>query len=93
MFLNWRSRKKRKIDCYSLIFSFPFPSNDCLFYSSRVPAGPEEYHGWIGYLTKAVSASANYLPTQVTDVFNQGRAFASVHLPFQGIRNVCAITT
>ncbi|XP_071444910.1 WD repeat domain phosphoinositide-interacting protein 2 isoform X1 [Hetaerina americana] len=55
-------------------------------------AAPEECQGWMGYLTKAVSASANYLPSQVTDVFNQGRAFASVHLPFQGMRNVCAIT-
>ncbi|KAG8042195.1 hypothetical protein G9C98_000186 [Cotesia typhae] len=36
---------------------------------------------------------SNYLPSQVTDVFNQGRAFASVHLPFQGLKNVCAITT
>jgi len=53
----------------------------------------EENQGWMGYLTKAVSASANYLPSQVTDVFNQGRAFASVHLPYQGLRNVCAITT
>ncbi|GFG29084.1 hypothetical protein Cfor_00254 [Coptotermes formosanus] len=52
----------------------------------------EENQGWMGYLTKAVSASANYLPSQVTDVFNQGRAFASVHLPYQGMRNVCAIT-
>ncbi|XP_048507876.1 WD repeat domain phosphoinositide-interacting protein 2 isoform X4 [Athalia rosae] len=57
----------------------------------EVPA-PEEAQSWMGYLTKAVSASANYLPSQVTDVFNQGRAFASVHLPFQGLRNVCAIT-
>ncbi|XP_026276029.1 WD repeat domain phosphoinositide-interacting protein 2 isoform X4 [Frankliniella occidentalis] len=48
--------------------------------------------GWMGYFSKAVSASANYLPTQVTDVFNQGRAFASVRLPFQNRRNVCAIT-
>ncbi|XP_011299905.1 WD repeat domain phosphoinositide-interacting protein 2 [Fopius arisanus] len=54
---------------------------------------PEETQSWMGYLTKAVSASANYLPSQVTDVFNQGRAFASVHLPFQGLKNVCAITT
>ncbi|XP_078037094.1 autophagy-related 18a isoform X2 [Augochlora pura] len=52
----------------------------------------EESQSWMGYLSKAVSASANYLPSQVTDVFNQGRAFASVHLPFQGLRNVCAIT-
>ncbi|XP_076287840.1 autophagy-related 18a isoform X2 [Lasioglossum baleicum] len=52
----------------------------------------EESQTWMGYLSKAVSASANYLPSQVTDVFNQGRAFASVHLPFQGLKNVCAIT-
>ncbi|XP_014235192.2 WD repeat domain phosphoinositide-interacting protein 2 isoform X1 [Trichogramma pretiosum] len=54
---------------------------------------PEETQSWMGYLSKAVTASANYLPSQVTDVFNQGRAFASVHLPFQGLKNVCAIAT
>ncbi|XP_015175509.1 PREDICTED: WD repeat domain phosphoinositide-interacting protein 2 isoform X1 [Polistes dominula] len=54
-------------------------------------AQAEESQSWMGYLTKAVSASANYLPSQVTDVFNQGRAFASVHLPFQGLKNICAI--
>ncbi|XP_046987585.1 WD repeat domain phosphoinositide-interacting protein 2 isoform X2 [Schistocerca americana] len=53
---------------------------------------PSENQGWMGYLSKAVSASANYLPSQVTTVFSQGRAFATVHLPFQGLRNVCAIT-
>ncbi|XP_032684308.1 WD repeat domain phosphoinositide-interacting protein 2 isoform X2 [Odontomachus brunneus] len=52
----------------------------------------DEAQSWMGYLTKAVTASANYLPSQVTDVFTQGRAFASVHLPFQGLKNVCAIT-
>lgn len=52
-----------------------------------------EEGGWMGYLTKAVSASANYLPSQVTDVFNQGRAFATAHLPVQGVKNVTAITT
>lgn len=41
---------------------------------------------WMGYLS-------NYLPTQVTDVFNQGRAFATAHLPFSGVRNVISITT
>lgn len=57
------------------------------------PRQNSEDGGWMGYLTKAVSASANYLPSQVTDVFSQGRAFASVRLPFQGVKNVCAITT
>ncbi|CAH0563417.1 unnamed protein product [Brassicogethes aeneus] len=41
---------------------------------------------WMGYLT-------NYLPTQVTDVFNQGRAFATAHLPIYGVRNVISIVT
>lgn len=53
----------------------------------------EETGGWMDYLSKAVTASAHYLPSQVTDVFSQGRAFATVHLPFQGVKNVCAITT
>ncbi|XP_075162144.1 autophagy-related 18a isoform X2 [Haematobia irritans] len=44
---------------------------------------------WMGYLSKTVS---NYLPTQVTDVFTQGRAFASVTLPEAGIRRMCAIS-
>lgn len=52
----------------------------------------DEAQTWMGYFTKAVTASATYLPSQVTDVFTQGRAFASVHLPFQGLKNVCAIT-
>jgi len=52
----------------------------------------DEAQGWMGYLTKAVTASATYLPSQVTDVFTQGRAIACVHLPFQGLKNVCAIT-
>ena len=47
--------------------------------------------GWMGYLQKAVSASASYLPTQVTDVLSQGRAFATTHLPFQDLQNVCAL--
>ncbi|CAH1991020.1 unnamed protein product [Acanthoscelides obtectus] len=39
---------------------------------------------WMGYLT-------NYLPSQVTDVFNQGRAFAIAHLHFSGVRSVISI--
>lgn len=59
----------------------------------RPGSSSEEPQGWMGYLSKAVSVSASYLPTQVADVFSQGRAFATVHLPFQGVRNVCALAT
>ncbi|XP_076069047.1 autophagy-related 18a isoform X2 [Oratosquilla oratoria] len=52
----------------------------------------DEQQGLMGWMSKAVTASASYLPTPVTDMLSQGRAFATVTLPFQGIRNVCAIT-
>ncbi|KAL3274281.1 hypothetical protein HHI36_015686 [Cryptolaemus montrouzieri] len=39
---------------------------------------------WMGYLS-------TYLPTQVTDVFKQGRAFATAHMPFYGVKNVLGI--
>lgn len=55
------------------------------------PQMPEEQQSWMSLFSKAVTASANYLPTQVTDVFNQGRAVASIHLPFQGLKNICTI--
>ncbi|XP_043256858.1 WD repeat domain phosphoinositide-interacting protein 2 isoform X2 [Colletes gigas] len=76
---------------------FSFLCSHCCYISIvpcwyRLRQATEESQTWMGYLTKAVSASANYLPSQVTDVFNQGRAFASVHLPFQGLKSVCAIT-
>ncbi|XP_032593312.1 WD repeat domain phosphoinositide-interacting protein 2 isoform X3 [Drosophila grimshawi] len=57
--------------------------------------GKQSSDDWMGYsffrfLSKTVTS---YLPTQVTDVFSQGRAFASVTLPEAGVRRMCAITT
>ncbi|XP_050698282.1 WD repeat domain phosphoinositide-interacting protein 2-like isoform X2 [Eriocheir sinensis] len=57
------------------------------------PPVVEEQQGLMGWMSKAVSASASYLPTPVADMMSQGRAFATVTLPFQGVRNVCAIAT
>ncbi|XP_014215568.1 WD repeat domain phosphoinositide-interacting protein 2 isoform X2 [Copidosoma floridanum] len=51
----------------------------------------QEDESWIGYFSMALTASASYLPSQVTGVFTQGRAFATIHLPFQGLKNICAI--
>ncbi|XP_056638503.1 WD repeat domain phosphoinositide-interacting protein 2 isoform X2 [Diorhabda sublineata] len=50
------------------------------------PRRSVEESSWMGYLT-------NYLPTQVTDVFTQGRAFATAYLPFCGVKNAIAIAT
>ncbi|KAL9700431.1 hypothetical protein quinque_003872 [Culex quinquefasciatus] len=49
---------------------------------------------WMGYISKAVSSYLPLaLPSQVTDVFTQGRAFASAVLPVAGLRHSCVITT
>jgi len=52
---------------------------------------PGNEDGWYGYINSVVSASAGYLPTQVTDTLSQGRAFASVHLPRTGTRTICSL--
>ena len=59
--------------------------------TSNRNAVAEEGSSWMDYLSKVWTSSASYLPTQVTEVLNQDRAFATVKLPFSGIRNVCAI--
>lgn len=51
----------------------------------------EEPHGWMDYFGQALKTSANYLPSQVTEMFNQGRAYATARLPVPGMRNVCAL--
>ncbi|KAM9392958.1 WD repeat domain phosphoinositide-interacting protein 2 isoform 2-T2 [Pholidichthys leucotaenia] len=51
----------------------------------------EEPTTWGGYLGKVLMASTTYLPSQVTEMFTQGRAFATVRLPFCGHKNVCAL--
>lgn len=49
---------------------------------------------WIGYLSKTVSSYLPLaLPSQVADVFTQGRAFATAVLPIAGLRHACVITT
>ena len=52
-----------------------------------------ESQTWGQYLGKALVSTASYLPSQMTDVFTQGRAFAHVKLPSPGLRSVCALTT
>lgn len=48
------------------------------------PKKSTEESSWMGYFS-------TYLPTQVTDVFTQGRAFATAYLPFAGVKNVISI--
>ncbi|KAK1877557.1 WD repeat domain phosphoinositide-interacting protein 2 [Dissostichus eleginoides] len=61
----------------------------CVFLCVCRPA--EEPTTWGGYLGKVLMASTTYLPSQVTEMFTQGRAFATVRLPFCGHKNICAL--
>jgi len=51
-----------------------------------------QQQGWMGYFGAALKTSANYLPTQVSEMLNQGRDFATARLPFSGLKSICAIT-
>uniref|UniRef100_A0A672MW09 Uncharacterized protein n=1 Tax=Sinocyclocheilus grahami TaxID=75366 RepID=A0A672MW09_SINGR len=51
----------------------------------------EEPTTWTGYFGKVLMASTTYLPAHVTEMFSQGRAFATVRLPFSGHKNICAL--
>ena len=66
----------------------------CIIFSdivSQSPPAPSN-DSWMGYLSNVVSASANYLPSQVTDTLMQGRAFATVHHNNYGKKNICALS-
>lgn len=51
----------------------------------------EDQSSWMSYVNTATKQFATYLPSPVTDMFNQGRSFAICKLPNQGLKNVCAI--
>jgi autophagy-related protein 18 len=72
-----------------MVFMFTDIKKKMFFSQQQQP--PEAGPGWMDYLSKAVSRSATFLPARMTDVFSQGRAFATAHLPFQGVRSVCCV--
>ncbi|KAL1263868.1 hypothetical protein QQF64_004223 [Cirrhinus molitorella] len=48
---------------------------------------------WSAYMGKMFSAASTYLPSQVSDMMHQDRAFATARLSVAGIRNVAALST
>lgn len=62
-------------------------------YALSSPRPQEEPTTWTGYFGKVLMASTSYLPAQVTEMFTQGRAFATVRLPFCGHKNICSLAT
>merc|ERR1719195_2191582 len=96
--MEFRRGGKRCAHVYSLAFS---QESDYLALSSNTetihifkldqpqqPAQAQDDGSWMGYLSKAVTASASYLPAQVTDTLNQSRAFATVTVPSAGLPNI-----
>ncbi|XP_078692000.1 WD repeat domain phosphoinositide-interacting protein 2-like isoform X2 [Branchiostoma floridae x Branchiostoma belcheri] len=100
---EFRRGVKRCVSIYSLAFSMDSvflcaSSNTETVHifklegpKEKTPAGTEEPQSWMGYFGKALMGAGSYLPTQVSDMFNQGRAFAIVKLPFAGLKNICAL--
>ncbi|XP_014277384.1 WD repeat domain phosphoinositide-interacting protein 2 isoform X2 [Halyomorpha halys] len=70
------------------VFKLENPKDD----GAPTTSSDDSGQGWMGYLSKAVVASATYLPMLQMSVLSQGRAFASAHLPQHGHRNICALT-
>ena len=83
MFSLYKNKNKKTI--FFILFTLSIYNN--LTLSSYLTF--QKSYSFFRFLSKTVSS---YLPTQVTDVFSQGRAFASVTLPEAGIRRMCAIT-
>jgi len=56
------------------------------------PVNNPDSSTWMDYFNTVVSTSSNYLPTRVSEMLTQDRAFATVKLPFFGLKNICALT-
>lgn len=93
-----RRGMKRCVTIYSLAFS---PDSAFLCASSNtetvhifkleIPTErpKDDDQSWMGYFNQALKSSASYLPSQVSEILNQDRAFATARLPFCGLKNVC----
>ncbi|XP_034049454.1 WD repeat domain phosphoinositide-interacting protein 1 [Thalassophryne amazonica] len=57
------------------------------------PSQEEESPTWSAYVGKMFTAASTYLPTQVSDMMHQDRAFATVRLNMFGLKNICALAT
>ncbi|RVE59424.1 hypothetical protein OJAV_G00188340 [Oryzias javanicus] len=57
------------------------------------PSQEEESPTWSTYVGKMFTAASTYLPTHVSDMMHQDRAFATVRLNMFGLKNICALAT
>lgn len=47
---------------------------------------------WMDYMNTMWKTSSSLIPSQVSNMILQDRAFATVRLPFSGLKNVCTLT-
>uniref|UniRef100_A0A8C5QN28 WD repeat domain, phosphoinositide interacting 1 n=1 Tax=Leptobrachium leishanense TaxID=445787 RepID=A0A8C5QN28_9ANUR len=98
---EFRRGMKRYVNISSLVFSmdsqFLCAASNTetvhVFKLEHFPERTEDNSSWTGYMGKMFMAASNYLPTQVSDMMNQDRAFATVRLNFSGQRNACTLVT
>ncbi|XP_021431876.2 WD repeat domain phosphoinositide-interacting protein 1 [Oncorhynchus mykiss] len=57
------------------------------------PSREGECPTWGAYVGKMFTAASTYLPSQVSDMMHQDRAFATVRLNMFGLKNICALAT
>ncbi|XP_037547282.1 WD repeat domain phosphoinositide-interacting protein 1 [Nematolebias whitei] len=57
------------------------------------PSQDEQSPTWSAYVGKMFTAASTYLPTHVSDMMHQDRAFATVRLNMIGLKNICALAT
>ncbi|XP_055031410.2 WD repeat domain phosphoinositide-interacting protein 1 [Misgurnus anguillicaudatus] len=95
---EFRRGMKRYVSISSLSFS---ANGEFLCASSNTetvhifklePHSPsKESPTWSAYMGKMFSAASTYLPSQVSDIMRQDRAFATVRLSVSGMKNVSAL--
>eukprot|EP00064_Thunnus_orientalis_P014915 superscaffoldBa00002672_g14962 len=78
----------------TVIRVFSIPEGQRLFEFRRGMKSQEEQSPtWSAYVGKMFTAASTYLPTQVSDMMHQDRAFATVRLNMFGLKNICALAT
>ncbi|KAF7697801.1 WD repeat domain phosphoinositide-interacting protein 1 isoform X1 [Silurus meridionalis] len=99
---EFRRGMKRYVNISSLSFS---PDAQFLCASSNTEtvhifkleqhghSGEEENPSWSAYVGKMFSAASSYLPSQVSGMMSQDRAFATVRLNTHGHKHTCTLTT
>uniref|UniRef100_H2LFP5 WD repeat domain, phosphoinositide interacting 1 n=1 Tax=Oryzias latipes TaxID=8090 RepID=H2LFP5_ORYLA len=95
---EFRRGMKRYVSISSLSFSADAQflcasSNTETVHIFKLEQHNEESPTWSAYVGKMFTAASTYLPTHVSDMMHQDRAFATVRLNMFGLKNICALAT